>query len=111
MDQYAARFADELALMRAKAFRMRNAIGAMEGAMFGCDDLIDLKETWEDAGPATAEGHAPRDDLLLHPRLRWGELKHIFAVLDELNTIVNDDAFSPRHFATAAAENAGCNNS
>lgn len=67
--------------------------------MFGCDELIDLKETWEDGGAAEEEGHgAPRDDLLLEPHLRWGELKRIFAALDELNAIVNDDEFASRYF-------------
>ena len=90
MDQYAARFADRIAELSDKASRMRNAIDAMEGAMFGCDALIDLKETWEDA--------SADDNMLLAPRLRWGEMKRIFAALDELNALVNDDAFSPSHF-------------
>lgn len=90
MDQYAAHFADEAARLRRLGARMREAIDGMEGAMYGCDALIDLKETWED--------EKARDDLLLSPRLRWGELKRIFAALDEMNAIVNDDEFSPKSF-------------
>lgn len=94
----AIRISEGVARLKSKAARMRDAIDQMEGAMFRCDELIDLKETWEDNGSATSEGHTVRDDLLLSPRLRWGELKQIFTALDELNAIVNDDEFAPRHF-------------
>jgi len=88
----------QIAALKESAARMRAALGAMEGAMYGCDDLIDLKETWEDDGPMASDGHKVRDELLLEPRLKWGELKRIFAALDELNAIVNDEALSAGRF-------------
>lgn len=69
---------------------MRTAIGDMESALYGCDALLDLRDTWE--------GENVRADLLLSPRLPWGELARIFAALDDLNKIVNDPEFSFHQF-------------
>lgn len=68
-----------------RAMEMRNAIDALESALMGYGDLVDLPRTFIGA----------RDDLKLAPPVTAGQMRRVCDALAECTRIINSEEFTP----------------
>ncbi len=68
-----------------RTLEMRNAIDMLESALMGCGNFVDLPGMFKGA----------RDDLLLAPTPRLGQVRRVCEALAECTRIINSDNYTP----------------
>ena len=69
-----------------KIKEMRSAIDAMEIAMMGWPELLDIPEN-------CALDETDSDDIELEVKITWGHLRRVLGALEECTRIINSDEF------------------